>query len=98
MRSGMLNGVWKQVNTGYKPSEILACLLSASYESIAIRDDENSDATSEVRGVPFSLNQSDITEFEFEDDLFGTAFERTLNHRMENQLCCDTGFRNSSAN
>ena len=97
-RSGILDGVRKQLNKGYKPSEILACLASASDESLAIRDDENSDATSEIIEVEYSLNQNNITESESEDDLFGTAFERSLSHRMENHLCYDPGFRNGSAN
>ena len=45
--SGILNGVRKQLTKSYKPSEILACLASTSDESLAIRDDENSDAMSE---------------------------------------------------
>ena len=50
-----------------------------------MEDEENSAESSEVE-VGFSVNQNAITEFGSEDDLFGIAFERSLNHRIENSL------------
>ena len=47
-KSGILNAVRKQLNKGYKPSEILVCPGSTFDESFEIRDDENSDGTSEI--------------------------------------------------
>ena len=55
-RSAILYGVHNHLIKGYKSSELLACLASASGESLEIGDDQNSDSTSEIIEVRFSLN------------------------------------------
>ena len=97
-RSVILYRVHKLLTKVYKLSEVLACLLSASDEPPTIRDDKNSYAASEPIEVGFSLNQSNDSEPESVDDLFGTAFERSLSRRMEKLLYHDSIFQKYSAN
>ena len=47
-KSGILDGVRKQLNNGYKPSEILACLAFDSDESLQSEDEENCAESSDV--------------------------------------------------
>ena len=96
-KTGILDGVRKQLTKGHNPSEILACLAFASDESLNVEQEENSSGPSEIVEVGFSLDQNNVQESESEDDLFGTAFERSLSHRMENSLRNDGGFRSGSA-
>ena len=65
----ILDGVHRQLNKVYKPSETLACTATAYNEPLAIRDDENLNAISEIMEVGFFLNQSNITEYKSEDEL-----------------------------
>ena len=97
-RLGILDGVRNQLTKGYKPSEILPRLASASDESRTIRGYGNSDSSSEIIEVGFSLNQINITESKSVYEISETAFERRLSHGMENYLCYDPCFRNGSAN
>ena len=91
-RSGILDGLHKQLKKRCKPSGILACLAFASDEWFEVGNGESSDDASEIVEVGFSLNQNNIIESESEDDLFGTGFERWSNYRMESFLRYDPCF------
>ena len=48
--------------------------------------------STEAVEVGFSVNQNTIAGFVSEDNLFRTAFERSLNHGMENSLSYEPSF------
>ena len=56
-KSSILDGVREQINKGYKPSEILACLAFTSDESLQMEDEENCAESTEVVEVGFSVNR-----------------------------------------
>ncbi len=96
-KSGILNGVRNQLSKGYKAPEILACLAFASDESIKIEYGDSEKDASETVEVGYAIGKKE-SESDSEDDLFGTAFERSLQHRLEGSLKFDQDFRNGSAN
>ena len=97
-KMGILDWVQKQLMKTFNPSEIFACPAVASDDSLNIEHEENSTRPSDFVEVRFSLDQNNVQESESEDDLFGTAFERSLSHIMENSLSTKGRFRSGSAN
>ena len=82
-KTGILDGVRKQLTKSHNSAEILAFLAVAADDSMNIEHEENSAGPSEIVEVGFSLDQNNDQESESEDDLFGTAFERSLSHGTE---------------
>ena len=67
-KSGILDGIRKQLTKGYKSSEILASLAFASDESLKTENNETSSESTESIDLRFSQNQNDFAESESDND------------------------------